>query len=54
MTTEEIDRLVARAQRGEKQAFWDLILEVQQDVRLFIAVVSPVDSAPGVRLAPQV
>jgi len=41
LTPEEIDGLVERAQRGEQQAFWDLILHVQQDVRVFIAVVAP-------------
>src|SRR5262245_35693651 len=41
LTAEEIDALVERAQRGEQQPFWDLILQVQQDVRLFIAVLSP-------------
>lgn len=41
LTPEEIDGLVERAQRGEQQAFWDLVLQVQQDVRLFIAVLAP-------------
>jgi len=41
LTAEEIDSLVERAQRGEQQPFWDLILQVQQEVRLFIAVLSP-------------
>ena len=41
LTAEEIDSLVERAQRGERQPFWDLILQVQQDLRLFIAVQSP-------------
>ncbi len=41
LTAEEIDSLVERVQRGDKQAFWDVILQVQQEVRLFIAVVAP-------------
>ena len=41
LSAEEIDRIVERAQRGEKQAFWDLILQVQQEVRVFIAVLAP-------------
>jgi RNA polymerase sigma-70 factor (ECF subfamily) len=41
VNAEEIDRLVRRVQTGEQEPFWDLILHVQQDVRLFIAVLSP-------------
>lgn len=41
MNAEDIDRLVRRVQKGEQESFWDLILHVQQDVRLFIAVLSP-------------
>ena len=41
LTPEEIDGLVERAQRGEQQPFWDLILQVQQDVRVFISILAP-------------
>ena len=41
LTPEEIDSLVQRVQRGESQPFWDVILQVQQEVRVFIAVLAP-------------
>ena len=41
LNADEIDRLVRRVQQGEQEPFWDLVLHVQQDLRLFIAVLSP-------------
>lgn len=41
LSAEDIDGLVLRVQKGEKEPFWDLILEIQQDLRLFIAVLAP-------------
>lgn len=41
LTPEDIDRLIARVQGGEKQPFWDVLLQVQQELRVFIAVRAP-------------
>jgi RNA polymerase sigma-70 factor, ECF subfamily len=41
MNADELDRLVQRVQKGEQEPFWDLLLHVQQDLRLFIAVLAP-------------
>lgn len=41
LNADEIDRLVQRVQKGDQEPFWDLLLHVQQEVRLFIAVLSP-------------
>jgi RNA polymerase sigma-70 factor, ECF subfamily len=41
LTAEEIDGLVVRVQGGDRQAFWDLILQVQQDLRVLLSVLAP-------------
>jgi RNA polymerase sigma-70 factor (ECF subfamily) len=41
MTPEEIDDRVVRFQRGDREAFWELVLKLQQELRSFIAVLAP-------------